>query len=259
MVINILCIGDVVGSASCEYLRKNLSSIKSKYKINAVIVNGENSADGNGITPFSANHLFTSGADIITGGNHTLKRKEIYEMLDSNPAMARPVNLISANAGKGIAYLDLGYTMIAVLNISGTTFMTDSENAFLSADKAIQEIKRKGVKIIIVDFHAEATSEKIAMGHYLDGRVSAVFGTHTHVPTADLRILPNKTGYITDLGMCGPENSVLGVEKEIIIKRFLTGTSEKFIIAKNQTLFQGAVFSIDTVSGQTVSVEQILM
>ena len=259
MIINILCIGDVVGSNSCEYLRKNLIEIKSKYKANIVIANGENSADGNGITPFSANHLFTSGVDIITGGNHTLKRKEIYEMLDTNPFMTRPINIKGADVGKGIVYYDLGYTTIAVLNLCGTTFMHDTDNAFVSAENALQEIKKKSIKVIIVDIHAEATSEKIALGHFLDGRVSAVFGTHTHVPTADLRILPNKTGYITDLGMCGPDNSVLGVEKEIIINRFLGDTSERFVTSKNPTVFNGCVFTIDTSSGNTISATQILL
>ena len=258
-MLNVLCIGDVVGKYSCEYLQINLPNIKRKYNIDVIIANGENSADGNGITPFSAKQLFNAGVDIITGGNHTLKRKEMYDFLECNPYITVPHNINNNEIGQAISIYDMGAYKLAVINICGTVYMDNTSNAFECADLLLDKVNEIGAKIIIVDFHAEATSEKRALGLYLDGKVSALFGTHTHIPTADLTILPNGTGYITDLGMCGPEHSVLGVESNIIINRFKGISFDKFVTSKAKTIFNGCIFSIDTHTGKTIKCEQLIL
>lgn len=257
-MLNVLCIGDVVGKNSCEFLQKNLYNIKRKYNIDIVIANGENSADGNGITPYSANQLFDAGVDIITGGNHTIKRKEVYDLLESNPYMTVPNN-IQSDIGHPIAIYDMGAYKISVINACGTIYMENASNAFDSADFLIEESKKSGADIIIFDFHAEATSEKRALAIYLDGKITAFFGTHTHIPTADITILPNGTGYITDIGMCGPDNSVLGVDSEIIINRFRNISIDRFITSKNKTIFNGCIFTIDPKTAKTVNCEQLII
>ena len=258
-MLNVLCIGDVVGKNSCIYLRNNLPKIKRKYNIDIVIANGENSAEGNGITPFSANQLFSAGVDIITGGNHTVKRKEIYDMLDNNPYMTTPNNILNVNVGKPISIYDMGSYKLAIINLCGTVYMEPAKNSFDTIDELLLKAQDLGAKLIIVDFHAEATSEKRALGLYLDGKVSAIFGTHTHVPTADLSILPNGTGYITDVGMCGPENSVLGIESDIIINRFKGVSYDRFITSKSNTVFNGCIFTIDQASAKTIKCEQLIL
>ena len=258
-MLNVLCIGDVVGKNSCEFLMNNLPNIKRKYNIDVIIANGENSADGNGITPFSAKQLFNSGVDIITGGNHTFKRKEIYEMLESNPYMTAPNNIDNTDIGHAVSVYDMGAYKIAVINLCGTVYIDHTSNAFVCIDILLDKVNDLGAKVILVDFHAEATSEKRAMGIYLDGKVSAVFGTHTHVPTADLQILPNGTGYITDLGMCGPDLSVLGIESNIIINRFKGISFDKFVTPKTQTVFNGCIFTIDNHTGKTIKCEQLII
>ena len=258
-MLKVLCIGDVVGKNSCEFLQNNLSNIKRKHNIDVVIANGENSADGNGITPYSANQLFGAGVDIITGGNHSLKRKEVYDYLETNPYITVPYNIVDNDIGQAISVYDMGPYKLAVINLCGTVYMDHTSSAFESADILIDKVKDLGAKIIIVDFHAEATSEKRALGLYLDGKISAFFGTHTHIPTADLSILPNGTGYITDLGMCGPDDSVLGVESSIIINRFKGVSFDKFVTPKNPTIFNACIFSIDTKTGKTIKCEQIIL
>ncbi|MBO7320014.1 MAG: YmdB family metallophosphoesterase, partial [Clostridia bacterium] len=195
--MNILVLGDVVSDSGCEFLRKKLPAFKKLKNIDFTVANGENSSAGNGITPFSAEHLFTSGVDFITTGNHTYRRKEIYDYLDDNEYIIRPYNYSSANPGRGVALVDTGMHTMGIINLMGTMFMENLDNPFYAADKALKELEGKA-KVILVDFHAEATSEKQALAYYLDGRVSAVFGTHTHVLTCDDRILENGTGYITD-------------------------------------------------------------
>ena len=254
--MNILVLGDVVSDSGCEFIRKKLPSFKKLKSIDFTIANGENSSAGNGITPFSAEHLFTSGVDFITTGNHVYRRKEIYEYLDDNEYIVRPFNFSSSNPGRGVALIDTGMYSIGVINLMGTMFMDNLENPFYAADKALKELEGK-TNIILVDFHAEATSEKMALGYYLDGRVSAMFGTHTHIQTADAKVLPKGTGYITDLGMTGPEHSVLGLDKNTIIKRFINGMPQKFIVATGKGQFCGAIFDIDENTGKTLRVERI--
>ena len=257
--MRILAIGDVCGSIGCRYLQSVLPKIKREKNIDAVIVNGENSADGNGITPESASMLFNCGADIITGGNHTLRRKEVYDYLDENEFVLRPHNLPNASFGRGYGIVDFGFTRFAVINLSGKIYFEDKtiENPFTVADELIERAKADGIKIILVDFHAEATSEKRALGLYLDGKASAVFGTHTHVQTADEQILSGGTGYITDLGMTGPIDSVLGVKSEIIINRLKSNDMSKFVLAEGKCMLNGCIFDIDENTGITQKIERI--
>jgi len=252
-----LAIGDVCGSIGCKYTARLLPRLRTQYNIDFIIVNGENSADGNGITPESAESLFLAGADVITGGNHSLRRREVHKMLDENPFLLLPDN-IPSDYGSGYCVFDMGRTVAAVINLSGKIYLDTlkAENPFYAADALVERAKKDGATHIFVDFHAEATSEKRALGFYLDGRVTALFGTHTHVPTADLQILPNGTGYITDLGMTGPKNSVLGVENSIIINRLKNGDLTKFSLAEGKCMLCGCVFE-SSADGKVTAVEQI--
>lgn len=254
--MNILVLGDVVNPIGCDFLRKKLSAFKRLKAIDFCIANGENSASGNGITPDSAEHLFTSGVDFITTGNHVLRRKEIYPYLDENQFIIRPYNMDSSVPGRGLALIDTGRYTLALINLMGNMYGDCYDNAFRSADKALKEIGSK-TNIILVDFHAEATSEKKALGFYLDSRVSALFGTHTHVLTADETVLPGGTGYITDIGMCGVKESVLGVDKDIVINKFLTGMPARFDGAVGACMLNGCIFTIDEKSGKCLCAERV--
>ena len=255
----ILCLGDVVSSSGCDFVRKKLPALKKLKGVDLCIANGENSAKGNGITKESAEHLFASGVDFITTGNHAFRRPESRELLDEREDIIRPFNYPSPVPGKGIGIIDLGRVRVAVVNLIGNVSMGDSfDNPFLAADKALSQLR--DFKIILVDFHAEATSEKQALGFYLDGRVSAVFGTHTHVLTADEGVLSGGTGYITDIGMCGPSDSVLGVKKEIIIEKFKTNLPARFETADDNPCFlSGCIFEIDEKSGRCLGAERIMI
>ncbi|MBQ8029726.1 MAG: TIGR00282 family metallophosphoesterase [Clostridia bacterium] len=254
--MNILVLGDVVSQSGCDLIRKKLPALKKLKNIDFTIANAENSAKGNGVTPLSAEHLFTSGVDFLTTGNHAFRRSEIYDFLDSRDDIIRPYNFPASTPGKGVSVVDTGKYRLAIINLMGTMYMENLENPFFAADKALRETD--GCKIILVDFHAEATSEKKAMGHYLDSKVSAVFGTHTHVQTADECILSGGTGYITDLGMCGPGDSVLGVKKEIVIKKFTSLMPQRFETAdRNECFINGCIFSVDEKSGKCIDVERI--
>ena len=258
--MRVLAIGDVCGSIGCNTVRKILPLLKKELNIDFTVINGENSADGNGITPHSAEMLFSCGADVITGGNHSLRRKEICTMMEENKFLLRPDNFPDELSGSGYCLVDCGYTNVAVINLLGNIYL-DNLNAsspFDKADALIERAKSDGAKIILVDFHAEATSEKRALGLYLNGKVSAVFGTHTHVQTNDAQILPNGTGYITDLGMTGPIQSVLGVKSSIIISRLKDkNTTEKFVLADGDCMLCGCVFDIDKNTGFTTDVTLI--
>lgn len=253
--MRVLCIGDVVGSVGCNFLRSKLPQFKKLKSIDLVICNGENSSDGNGILPTSADFLFKSGVDIITLGNHAFQRKEIYSYLDQEPYIVRPLNFPSPSTpGKGYCIYDMGRVQVAVINLMGQEYIdTRVDNPFYAVDNVLKEIDSK---IIIVDMHAEPTSEKKAMGYYLDSRVSAVFGTHTHVQTADECVLSGGTGYITDVGMTGPVTSVLGVKKEIIINRFKTKLPERFDYADGECMLNCIIFDIEDKTGKCNSVER---
>lgn len=221
----VLFFGDVVGQAGCDCLRAHLPRLRREYNADVIVANGENSAEGNGITPHSAKQLWDSGVQVITTGNHGLRRREIYELLEQRTSLIRPANLHSSAPGAGWYLYDHPAFSLAVVNLIGRVYMEPVASPFDVADALLKEIDCPN---ILVDFHAEATAEKLSMAHYLDGRVSAVVGTHTHVATADERILPKGTAYITDAGMCGGRDSVLGVVKEKAIERMRTGLPTRF-------------------------------
>lgn len=254
----ILAIGDVVGKAGCEFLREALPSFRRYKGIDLVAANGENSASGNGLTPESAKHLFDSGVDVITSGNHIYRRRECYDFLDGRTDIIRPANFYAGAPGRGYTIIDKGSVRVGVINLAGMAYMDQySENPFLTVEKVLKELDDCRIKI--VDFHAEATAEKRALGFYLDGRVSAVFGTHTHVQTADEQILENGTGYMTDLGMTGPVDSVLGVKPEISINWLKTGMPARFDNASGDCMLNGCIFEIDNKTGKTLSVERVCL
>ena len=255
--MRILMIGDVVGAPGCDFLRRRLPTLKKLKGVDVCIANGENSAVGNGILPGSAQHLFDSGVDFITTGNHIYNRREIYPFLDTCPDIVRPANYCADNPGRGYGVIDMGRTQIAVLNLSGNAFLNDNtENVFLCAERLLPELAK--YKIIVVDLPAESTGEKRAVGFFLDGKVSVVAGTHTHVQTADDQVLPQGTGYITDLGMTGPKQSVLGVKSDIIIGKMRTGMPARFDVPDTQDcILNGCIFDIDDQTGKCNATERI--
>lgn len=255
--MKILTIGDIVSKQGCEYLRRELPRLKRELEADLVIANGENSAVGNGILPQSAEYILDSGVDVITLGNHSLRRREIYDYLDSNKPIIRPANYHSSAPGKGYIIVDKGRFQVAVINLQGIVYLDPIENPFSVIDRIVDEIKAQGVKIIIVDMHAEATSEKKAMAFYLDGRVSALFGTHTHTQTSDNQILPKGTGFVTDIGMTGPYYSILGVNPECVIEKLKTGLPVRFTNNDGPCVLEGCLFEIDNTTGKTVNTQLI--
>ncbi|MGN0536869.1 MAG: TIGR00282 family metallophosphoesterase [Acutalibacteraceae bacterium] len=250
-----MAIGDIVGSIGCNFLRSKLPTLKKLKSIDLVIANGENSADGNGLTPASIEYIFQSGADIITAGNHTFRRKESYPVFDREPYLIRPANYPDGTTpGKGMTIFDMGRIQVKVINLMGQMYMDMLLDPYQTIDRLLEE---EPTKITILDFHAEATAEKIAMGYYLDGKISAMFGTHTHVQTADETILPNGTGYITDVGMTGPIHSVLGVKPELAVKKFREKMPVRFDLASGDCKMDCIIFDIDEKSGKTVNVERM--
>ena len=257
--MKVLAVGDVCSPDGSAFALRIIPRIKREENIDFVIVNGENSASGNGITPDSAQTLFAASADVITGGNHTLRRSEFFDMLDTNPFVLRPHNLKDASVGSGYCLFDMGKHSAAVINLSGQIYLErlNADNPFKCVDELLERAKKDGAKFIFVDFHAEATSEKRAMGFYLDGKVSAVFGTHTHVQTADAQILPQGTGYITDLGMTGVINSTLGVKNEIIINRLKDNDMSRFEQASGKCMLNGCIFDVDDTTGLVKDIKRI--
>lgn len=254
--MRILAIGDIVASSGREYVYNNLGKIKRKYKIDFCIANGENAASSNGITKEIADNLIDRGVDVITMGNHTFATQGAGELLDDNPRIIRPINYPPETEGVGYTVQDLGYARVAVINALGRINMNPMDCPFRAVEKALSELEGKA-DITVVDFHAETTSEKLAFGNYFDGKVNIVFGTHTHVQTADERILPNGTAYITDLGMTGVRDSILGVKKEIIMKMYYTRKHVRFNKAEGEVFLNGAVFDIDCGSGKVKSIERL--
>ena len=253
---NVLAIGDTVGSSAAGHLKKKLWGIRKYNNISLTVVNGENGADGNGILPLTADEIFDAGADVITGGNHTFRRREIYSYLDDNKNCIRPANMPPSVPGYGYTIIEAGGYNTLVINLLGCVYMESLDSPFLCADKIIKELSGK-YDFCIVDIHAEATSEKAALAYYLDGRASIVFGTHTHVPTADMRVLPHGTGFVTDVGMVGVTNSILGVKSEIIVDKFITHMPSRFQNAEGDINADGVIFRLDKSSKKCVSVERI--
>ena len=254
--MNLLFLGDVVGGAGCAAVRKHLPALKRKYQIDFTVVNGENSADGNGILPGSADALLESGADLLTTGNHVLRRKEIYERLDAPEApILRPANFHPSTPGRGFCTVDMLRYRIGVINLMGNVYMDYCANVFDTVEEILPKLK--DCSIVVVDLHGEATSEKLAMAHFLDGRVSLLVGTHTHVATADEQIFPGGMGYITDLGMCGPTGSVLGVKPELAIQKMRGNLPVRFENAPTTACISGIVAQIDPKTGKTTKIDRI--
>ena len=249
-------VGDVVASPGREYVYNNLRRIKKKYNIDYCVLNAENAAQTNGITVDIANSLLDSGADVLTLGNHTFSNKEIDAVLSDIKRVIRPINYPSETLGEGYFIDDLGFVRIAVINALGRINMEPVDCPFRAVEKVLKEIEGQ-YDISVIDFHTETTSEKLAFGNYFDGKVNIVAGTHTHVQTVDLQVLPKGTGYITDLGMTGVKDSVLGVKKEIITQLYLTRRKFRFDKAEGDVWFSGAVFDIDEKTKKINSLERL--
>ena len=254
MSVKILAVGDVCGEPGLDFLDKRLKAFRKENNIDFVVVNGEN-ANVVGITPRQADQIFRAGADVITLGNHTWTRTELRPYLDERRKILRPANFGPQCPGRGIAAYAMPFGDVCVLNLmGGFTLDANTDNPFVIADGYMEEIKEK---IILVDFHAEGTSEKRAMGYLLDGRVSAVWGTHTHVQTSDAGLLPKGTGYITDLGMTGAAESVLGIDPEQSIGKFMGDPPQRYASAKGSAKLEGCLIEIDPETGRCLSAEAL--
>lgn len=255
--VKILFVGDIVGEPGRQAVQQLVPKLKRQHELNLVIANGENSAGGAGITVNTAMEIYAAGVDVITTGDHLWDQKEVTALLQNEPRFLRPLNYPRGTVGQGSMICQLeSMPPVAVLNLQGRTFMAALENPFACAQTEVEKL-RKTTPIIFIDFHAEATSEKIALARMLDGKVSAVIGTHTHVQTADEQIFPGGTAYLSDAGFTGPQTSVLGREIEPVIKRFLTNTPQKFGIATENIVLKGVLIEIDDNSGRALSIERI--
>lgn len=263
--MRILFVGDVFGSAGRRIVREHIGHVISERKIDLVVINAENAAGGFGVTPAISDEFFDLGAHVLTTGNHVWDKRELVDYIQSVPPdsdarprrILRPANYPDGTPGHGVfeGVLPSGQRY-AVINLQGRVFMGSVEDPFRAADQILKQIK---AKVILVDFHAEATSEKVAMGWYLDGRVTAVLGTHTHIPTADERILPEGTAFQTDVGMSGPYDSIIGVEKDMVLHRFLTGMPGKFEAAKGNPKMCAAIIECDEITGRANSIQRLML
>ena len=255
--MKILFIGDIVGEPGRKAVETLLPRLRGEHALDFVIANGENSAGGNGITPQIAGELFSAGVDVITSGDHLWDQKTVMDLLYSEPRFLRPLNYASNVPGRGAnIYQVRNLPPIGVMNVQGRVFMPPMENPFTTADVEVNRL-REQTKIIFVDLHAEATSEKIAFSRFLDGRVSAVVGTHTHVQTADEQIFPGGTAYLTDAGFTGPQESVLGREIQPVLQRFRTAMPQRFEVARNDVTLQGALVEIDVATGKALKIQRV--
>ncbi len=252
--MNVLMVGDIVGSAGRKIFADTVKRYREEKQLDFVVVNAENSAGGRGINAKVAKELFAAGADVITLGDHTWDQKDLQQFINSEPRLLRPANFAPGCPGSGITTVGSAWGDITVINLIGRVFMKPYDCPFRKADELLQG---SVAGIVLVDFHAEATSEKIAMGHYLNGRVSVVVGTHTHVQTSDEEILSEGTAYITDLGMTGAKDSVIGRDTDAILSTFLTGMPAKFSLAKNKVVLEGVMISVDRNSGKAEKIERI--
>ena len=254
-MLKILTIGDVVGTAAITHLRTHLWSVRSRLAADFVIANGENASDIHGLSHADAEALLDCGIDLLTMGNHTYNKREIVPYLEDCPQIIRPANYAPQAPGKGWAIFDSKAGPVAVIDLIGRCNMDyGPDNPFLMIEKILKEVD---TKLIFVELHAEATSEKLAMGYMLDGRVSAVWGTHTHVPTSDAQVLPNGTGYVTDLGMTGPKHSVLGIRPDLSIAKFRGDLPERYRWAEGPTKMEAVLFTVDTGTGLCKTVERV--
>lgn len=255
--IRILFLGDVVGEPGREAIYRRLPSLKKEEELDFVIANGENIAGGRGITPKLSIDLLRNGVAVVTTGDHVWDQKEILDYFPTEPRLLRPINWPEKTVGSGSVVLETEKGKVAVINAMGRVFMQPPlEDPFMAVEREVERLRSEGVKVIFVDFHAEATSEKIGFGHHLDGKVSAVAGTHTHVQTADERILPGGTAVITDAGMCGPHYSVLGRAVASVVWRFRTGMPTRFPVAKGPVELGGLLVEVDTETGKAIQVKR---
>lgn len=255
--MRILMIGDIVGRSGRTAVKEQLQTIRQELNLDLIIANAENAAGGNGITPDIAKDLFGYGVDVMTMGNHVWDKRDVIPYIDKESRILRPANYPPGTPGSGLGIYNINGFEIAVINLSGRVYLSTLDCPFRMADNLLEMIGQR-TKIIIVDFHAEATSEKVALGWYLDGKVSLVAGTHTHIQTADERVLPEGTAYITDLGMTGPLNSVLGVKTELVIQKFLTQMPVRFEVSESSYQFNAIVVEIDELTGKAVSIERVV-
>jgi metallophosphoesterase (TIGR00282 family) len=254
--VKLLFVGDVVGKLGRETLAALLPGLRERHEPDFVVVNGENVAGGVGITQRAARQLLELGADAITLGNHAYRHAEVYEYLDREERIVRPANYPKGSPGRGVTVVENGGLRLGVVNLSGSLFVQAARSAFPEADAALGELRDRADHVLI-DMHAEATSEKVAMGWHVDGRATACLGTHTHVPTADARVLPGGTAYCTDVGMTGPRGGVIGVKRELALKRFLTMTQVRFETSSEDPWLNGVVVEAGA-DGRAVSIEQVL-
>jgi metallophosphoesterase (TIGR00282 family) len=255
----VLAVGDVVGSPGRETLKRCLPLLRDQHRIDVCIANGENAAAGFGLTAQTAAEMFDAGVDFITGGNHIFDKREFAEYLETSDRVVRPANYPPGIPGRGYGVVAANGFSVGVVNLMGRTFMPPIDDPFRCADACVEALRPR-TPLIVVDMHAEATSEKVALARYLDGRVSLIFGTHTHVQTADEQILPKGTAYISDLGMTGPSDGVIGMEQGAVLDRFLVGISERFSVQKTgPRQLCGVVVSIDAASGKAVDVKRIFL
>jgi hypothetical protein len=255
--VNILFVGDVVGRPGRRALARLLPSLRADHQLDLVIANGENAAAGFGITPSVAAELFAAGVDVITMGNHAWSKRESLPLYQEEPRLLRPANFPPQDPGRGFAVYPIADgTPVGVLNLQGRTYMEAIDCPFRVGAAAVRELAQQ-TPVILVDMHAEATSEKLAMAYMLDGQVSAVIGTHTHVATCDARVSPQGTAYITDVGMTGPVDSILGVQPELVIERFLTRMPNRFEVASGAAVLQAVLLDIDPLSGRAGSISRL--
>jgi hypothetical protein len=263
--LKILFVGDIFGSAGRRIVREHIGHVREAHAVDLTVINAENAAGGFGLTPQLAEETFDLGADVLTTGNHVWDKRELIEYLNSAAPdgqerarrVLRPANMQHGLPGYGVFEgITAGGVEYAVINLMGRVYMNGTNDPFHAADALLREIK---AKVILVDFHAEATSEKVAMGWHLDGRVTAVLGTHTHVPTADERVLPGGTAYQTDVGMSGPYDSVIGVEKDMVLHRFRTGMPGKFEAARGNPKMCAALIECDAASGRALRIERVML
>ncbi|UDI78399.1 TIGR00282 family metallophosphoesterase [Staphylococcus taiwanensis] len=256
--MRILFIGDIVGKVGRNAIAEYLPKIKQTYKPTVSIVNAENAAHGKGLTEKLYKELLRDGVDFMTMGNHTYGQREIYDFIDDAKRMVRPANFPSEAPGVGMRFIQINEIKLAIINLQGRSFMQDIDDPFKKADKLIEEAKKE-TDYIFVDFHAETTSEKNAMGWYLDGRASVMVGTHTHIQTSDERILPNGTGYITDVGMTGYYDGILGINRDEVIERFITSLPQRHVVPNDgRSVLSGVIIDLDK-EGKTKHIERILI
>ncbi|MCL6443745.1 MAG: TIGR00282 family metallophosphoesterase [Alicyclobacillus sp.] len=256
--MRVLFIGDVVGKAGVDYVRAVLKSYRAEWSPDLVIANGENAVNGKGLNAATAEALYEAGVELITLGNHTWDQKELLSTIDHDARIVRPANYPPGAPGRGSVLCPVGQRQVLLINLMGRTFLSQLDCPFRTADAILSDCP-SDVRHIIVDMHAETTSEKIAMGWYLDGRVSAVVGTHTHVPTSDERVLPKGTGYITDVGMVGPRDGILGMDRGAVLRRMISQLPARFDVARGPNQFCGVLIDLDDTTGRATSIRRLFV